>query len=58
MRVLSYLWVEVTRPAHGSSTVADVGFTAADWNTVVSGLLEPASIPPVRVVVNATAVEL
>ena len=40
------------------STVTDVGFTAADGNTVVFGLFEPGGVPPISIVVNSTAVKL
>lgn len=53
-----YLLVEICRPSESASTVSDAGLTAADWDTVVLGLLEPARVSPVRVVVNAAAVQL
>lgn len=53
-----YLLVEVTRSSESAGAVADVGLTAAHWDTVVPGFFKPAGVPPVRVVVNSTAVEL
>lgn len=53
-----YLLVEICRPSESASTVSDAGLTAADWDAVVPGLLEPAGVSPVRVVVNTAAVQL
>lgn len=53
-----YLLVELRWSSERPSTVTDAGLTTADWNTVVLGLLKPARVSPVRVVVNATAVKL
>lgn len=53
-----YLLVELRWSSEGASAVTDAGLTAADWNTVVLGLLKPTRVSPVRVVVNATAVKL
>lgn len=53
-----YLLVEICRSSESAGTVTDAGLTAADWNAVVLGFFKPASVPPVRVVVNAAAVKL
>ena len=53
-----YLLVEICWSSESASTVCDAGLTAADWDTVVLGFFKPASVPPVRVVVNAAAVKL
>ena len=53
-----YLLVEICWSSQSASAVADAGLTAADWDTVVLGFFKPASVPPVGVVVNATAVKL
>lgn len=53
-----YLLVEISWSGESSGTVSDAGLTAADWDAVVLGLFEPAGVSPVRVVVNAAAVEL
>lgn len=53
-----YLLVEICWSSQSASAVADAGLTAADWYAVVLGFLKPASVPPVRVVVNAAAVKL
>jgi len=54
----AYLLVEICWPSQSACAVADVGLTAADWDTVVPGFFKPAGIPPVRVVVDTTAVKL
>lgn len=53
-----YLLVEICWSSQSAGTVADAGLTAADWDAVVFGFFKPASVPPVRVVVNAAAVKL
>lgn len=53
-----HLLVEICWSSESASTVTDAGLTAADWDTVVLGLFKPACVPPVRVVVNTTAVKL
>lgn len=53
-----HLLVELGRSGESTSTVTDTGLAAADWNTVVLGLLKPTRLSPVRVVVNATAAKL
>lgn len=53
-----YLLVEICWSSESAGTVTDAGLTAADWDTVVLGLFKPASVSPVRVVVNAAAVKL
>lgn len=53
-----YLLVQIGRSRQGTGAVADVWLTAADGHTVVLGFFKPASVPPVRVVVDATAMKL
>lgn len=53
-----YLLVELSWSRENTSTVTDAGLTAADWDTVVLGLPKPACVSPVRVVVDAAAVQL
>lgn len=53
-----YLLVKVCWSGQSACAVADVGLTAADWDTVVPGFFKPAGVPPVRVVVNTTTVKL
>lgn len=53
-----YLLVEICWPSESACTVADAGLTAADWDTVVLGFFKPTCVPPVRIVVDPTAVEL
>lgn len=50
--------VEISWSSESAGTVSDAGLTAADWDAVVLGFFKPASVPPVRVVVDATAVKL
>jgi len=53
-----YLLVEVPRPAQGAGAVGGAGLATAEGNAVGLALLEPRRVPPVRVVVDPTAVEL
>lgn len=53
-----YLLVEISWSSESAGTVSDAGLTAADWDAVVLGFFKPASVPPVRVVVDAATVKL
>lgn len=53
-----YLLVEIAWSSQSARAVADAGQTAADWDTIVFGFFKPAGVPPVRIVVNATAMKL
>lgn len=44
---ISHLRVEVSGTGEGAGAVVHVGFAAAQWHTVVSGLLKPARVLPV-----------
>ena len=57
-RPVLYLLVEVPGPGQGPGAVGDAGLTAAQWDAVGLALLEPCGVPPVRVVMNPTAVKL
>lgn len=53
-----YLLVEIAWPAQSAGAVANVGLATAHWDAVIPGLFKPQCVPPVRVVVNTTAVKL
>lgn len=54
----SYLLVEICWSSESAAAVTDAGLTATDWDAVVLGLFKPACVLPIRVVVDAAAVEL